>query len=159
MNQTQTAPNATQHTGAPREPGVRRLGQRDTRQRRAVLAALAEDPDFTSAQALHERLLERGEQIGLTTVYRTLHALASAGRVDTVREGAGQQRFRARPTAEHQHYLVCRRCGNNQPVTSTAVERWARTVAQDLDFAEVEHVIELTGICARCRHERSDVAG
>ncbi len=123
-----------------------------------MLAALAEDPDFTSAQALHQRLLERGERIGLTTVYRTLHTLAAAGLVDAVREGAGQQRFRARPTPEHQHYLVCRRCGNNQPVTSTAVERWARTVAKDLDFAEVEHVIELTGICARCRQQQRDAA-
>ena len=156
---TQTTRRAAQHTDTPRSPGVETRGLRSTRQRRAVLAALAEDPDFTSAQALHQRLLEHGESIGLTTVYRTLHALASAGLVDTVREGAGQQRFRARPTAEHQHYLVCRQCGNNQPVTSTAVERWARSVARDLDFAEVEHVIELSGICANCQRARPEPAG
>jgi Fur family transcriptional regulator, ferric uptake regulator len=156
---TQTARHTAKHADAPRNPDVETPALRNTRQRRAVLAALAEDPDFTSAQALHQRLCERGERIGLTTVYRTLHALASAGLVDTVREGTGRQRFRARPTPEHQHYLVCRRCGNNQPVTSTAVERWARAVARDLDFAEVEHVIELSGICANCQRARLEDAG
>jgi Fur family transcriptional regulator, ferric uptake regulator len=156
---TQTVHHAARDTVTLNAPDAEKVGQRSTRQRRAVLAALAQDPDFTSAQALHQQLLERGERIGLTTVYRTLHALASAGLVDTVREGAGQQRFRARPTPEHQHYLVCRQCGNNQPVTSTAVECWARTVARDLDFAEVEHVIELTGICADCQHGRGHGTG
>jgi Fur family ferric uptake transcriptional regulator len=119
-----------------------------------VLDALAQDEEFTSAQALHQRMLAGGERIGLTTVYRTLHALSCAGLVDTVRDSTGQQRFRTRPSREHQHYLVCRLCGNNEPVTSTAVERWARSVAQHLDFAEVEHVIELSGICVQCRPGR-----
>lgn len=124
---------------------------RNTRQRRALLAVMAEHPDFTSAQALHQRLRDKGESIGLTTVYRTLHALTEAGLVDSVRDEGGRQHFRARPTTEHQHYLRCRLCGFNVPVASRALERWARTTAADLGFAQVEHVVELTGLCAQCQ--------
>lgn len=124
---------------------------RNTRQRRALLAALAEHPDFTSAQDLHQRLCDKGETIGLTTVYRTLHALTEAGLVDSVRDEAGRRQFRARPTVEHQHYLRCRSCGFNVPVASRALERWAKTTAADLGFAQVEHVVELTGLCAQCQ--------
>ncbi|CAM5558358.1 hypothetical protein SALBM311S_06176 [Streptomyces alboniger] len=35
-----------------------------------------------------------------------------------------------------------------------AVERWADGVAADTGFAEVEHTVELTGICDQCQ-ERS----
>jgi Fur family transcriptional regulator, ferric uptake regulator len=124
---------------------------RNTRQRRALLNALAEHPDFTSAQALHQRLCDKGETIGLTTVYRTLHALTEAGLVDAVRDEAGRRHFRARPTTEHQHYLRCRSCGFNVPIASRALERWAKTTAADLGFAQVEHTVELTGLCSQCQ--------
>ena len=45
---------------------------RNTRQRSAVSALLGELEGFHSAQELHAMLRERGERVGLTTVYRTL---------------------------------------------------------------------------------------
>lgn len=151
---TKTENQATQNSGAPVPPGSVRekAGQRNTRQRRAVLAALAEHPDFTSAQALHQRLRAQGQHIGLTTVYRTLYALVDAGLVDSVRDESGRQHFRARPGPEHQHYLRCRQCGFNIPVGSPVVERWASTTARELGFTQVEHVVELTGVCPRCEN-------
>src|SRR5665648_325123 len=53
--------------------------QRMTRQRSAVSELLAEVDDFSSAQHLHELLRERGQEIGLATVYRTLQSLADGG--------------------------------------------------------------------------------
>ncbi len=149
---TDTKNQTAQCSDAPAPPGSSREkpGQRNTRQRRAVLAALAEHPEFTSAQALHQRLRAQGQHIGLTMVYRTLYALADAGLADSVRDESGRQHFRARPTAEHQHYLRCRHCGFNIPVASPALERWACTTARELGFTQVEHVVELTGVCPRC---------
>jgi len=31
------------------------------------------------------------------------------------------------------------------------LERWATTTAAELGFAQVEHVVELTGLCAGCQ--------
>jgi Fur family ferric uptake transcriptional regulator len=124
---------------------------RQTRQRRAVLRGLAAHPGFITAQTLHARLLASGERIGLVTVYRTLHTLAGAGLLDTARDPSEGQLFRIRPTHSHQHYLICRDCRCSIPVTSASVEDWVSALGQRHSFTDVQHVIELTGICAACR--------
>ena len=58
---------------------------RQTRQKDAIRDALNGCDEFISAQELHRKLEDRGEHIGLATVYRQLNALAEAGRADTVR--------------------------------------------------------------------------
>ncbi|MDQ1049221.1 Fur family transcriptional regulator [Streptomyces sp. V4I2] len=124
---------------------------RSTRQRNAVLRALHDSPEFVSAKELHEALADTGGTVGLTTVYRTLRMLERAGHVDVVRDKGGERLYRPRPTDGHRHYLVCRGCGLSLAVDADAVERWADGVAESTGFAEVEHTVELTGICDRCR--------
>ncbi|MET7575250.1 transcriptional repressor [Streptomyces sp. NPDC005492] len=124
---------------------------RSTWQRSAVLGVLHDCADFVSARELHAALTAGGSTVGLTTVYRTLRTLERTGRVDVVREKTGERLYRTRPVDGHRHYLVCRRCGLSRAVEAEAVERWADDVATATGFAEVEHTVELTGICDRCR--------
>ena len=84
---------------------------RATRQRAAVSALLDRLDDFRSAQEIHEELRRGGDGIGLTTVYRTLQALADGGEVDVLRSDSGEAVYRRCATADHHHHLVCRRCG------------------------------------------------
>ena len=51
---------------------------RQTRQKDAIRDALNGCDEFISAQELHRKLEDRGEHIGLATVYRQLNALAEA---------------------------------------------------------------------------------
>ena len=122
---------------------------RATRQRAAVAAALDESSEFRSAQDLHALLRGRGENIGLTTVYRTLLGLAEAGAVDVLRHADGEAVYRRCSTGHH-HHLVCRRCGRTVEVEGPAVERWADKVAQEHGFRDVEHTVEVFGTCASC---------
>ncbi|WP_030609059.1 Fur family transcriptional regulator [Streptomyces sclerotialus] len=124
---------------------------RNTPQRAAVLRALGSCPDFVSAQMLHARLVTADCAVGLTTVYRALRQLQAAGRVDVVRDETGERLYRRRGAQGHQHYLLCRRCGRSRPVDAGVVERWAEQVAETSGYAEVEHTVELTGVCGRCR--------
>jgi Fur family transcriptional regulator, ferric uptake regulator len=126
------------------------LPGRRTAQRATVLSALVRGGDFTSAQALHLTLLADGERVGLSTVYRTLTALADAGRADVVREPGGERLFRYRPSREHRHYLLCRCCGQGRPVDAGPVEAWAAQVAESSGYADVHHTVELTGTCPDC---------
>lgn len=129
---------------------------RSTQQRVAVLRALRDCPDFVSARELHEALAAEGTAVGLTTVYRTLRALEQGGRVDVVRDRTGERLYLPRPADGHRHYLVCRRCGLSRAVDAEAVEHWADGVAAATGFAEVEHTVELTGVCEQCQsHERA----
>ncbi|MFI6684804.1 Fur family transcriptional regulator [Streptomyces sp. NPDC050485] len=125
------------------------LGRRTT-QRAVVLQALIEAGGFVGSRTLHASLRAAGSGIGLSTVYRTLGGLAEAGRADVVRDRGGERLFRHRPTAEHRHYLLCRLCGMSLAVDSAAVESWADRIARLSGFAEVEHTLELTGVCPDC---------
>jgi Fur family ferric uptake transcriptional regulator len=123
--------------------------QRSTRQRAAVAAVLDAVPDFRSAQELHDLLKQRGENVGLTTVYRTLQSLAESGEVDVLRTGDGESIYR-RCSSGHHHHLVCRVCGRAVEVEGPAVERWADKVAAEHGFTDVSHTVEIFGRCADC---------
>ncbi|MBA2775072.1 MAG: transcriptional repressor [Nocardioidaceae bacterium] len=125
------------------------IGARPTRQRKAVAAALAEVDVFRSAQEIHQLLRDRGEDVGLTTVYRTLTALAEAGEIDVLRAPDGESVYRQCSTGHH-HHLVCRTCGRTVEIEGPAVESWATKTARAHGFAEVEHTLEIFGTCESC---------
>ena len=123
---------------------------RNTRQRRAVSAVLDELDGFASAQQIHGVLGQRGEKVGLSTVYRNLQALVDAEQVDALRGNDGEVLYRRCEAGEHHHHLVCRSCGRAVEVAGPAVESWATKVASENGFTDVEHTLEIFGTCADC---------
>lgn len=146
---TGTGPTATGERAGPT------TGVRSTRQRAAIADALAASDDFLSAQELHDRLKARGESIGLTTVYRNLQALSRSGQIDVLWDGSGEMRYR-NCSSGHHHHLVCRVCGTTVEVQAQPVERWAARIAADHGFTEINHTVEVFGICADCRTAAGD---
>jgi Fur family ferric uptake transcriptional regulator len=122
---------------------------RNTHQRRAVSSLLGSVEGFHSAQELHSMLRERGERVGLTTVYRTLQGLADAGEIDVMRPPGGEHLYR-RCSSGHHHHLVCRSCGSTVEVEGPAVEHWADRVAAKHGFTDVSHTLEIFGTCQNC---------
>jgi Fur family ferric uptake transcriptional regulator len=122
---------------------------RATRQRAAISALLENVDEFRSAQELHDELRRRGENIGLTTVYRTLQTMATSGVVDTLRTDTGESVYR-RCSEHHHHHLVCRTCGATVEVEGAAAEKWAAEVANEHGFSDVSHTIEIFGVCGDC---------
>jgi Fur family ferric uptake transcriptional regulator len=139
---------------AKRPPGGTRV--RGTRQAEALSAVLGGLPGFCSAQQIHAELRQRGEHIGLTTVYRHLQVLSEDGQVDTIRDAHGETLYRQCQSNAHHHHLICRNCGTSVEVEGRAVERWAEQVAAEAGFTAVDHTIELFGLCPQCsKDERS----
>ena len=124
-------------------------GLRPTRQRRAIAATMEAVDDFRSAQEIHALLSERGEQVGLSTVYRTLQGLAEAGEIDALRTESGESIYR-RCSATHHHHLVCRSCGATVEVEGPTVEKWTRAIAAAHGYSDVSHTLEIFGTCSAC---------
>ncbi|MBK5216369.1 MAG: transcriptional repressor [Propionibacteriales bacterium] len=122
---------------------------RNTRQRRAVSSILDDLDDFASAQEIHDALKQRGESIGLSTVYRNLQALSEAAEIDALRGDDGEVLYR-QCSVGHHHHLVCRDCGRTVEVEGPAVERWASKQAEAHGFTAVAHTLEIFGTCADC---------
>jgi Fur family transcriptional regulator, ferric uptake regulator len=130
------------------DEALRRAGLRATRQRLTVLEALRERPDAVTAQDLHLELRQAGEPVGLTTVYRTLTALADAGFLDTFTRDQ-EQAFRLCGEVHH-HHLVCEVCNRVEEIAADEVERWVRQVASRRGFAVTGHRADIFGVCKAC---------
>lgn len=126
------------------------MTQRETRQKRALGLVLDDSEAFRSAQDLFAELRTRGENVGLTTVYNQLRALAEAGQVDTLRTGEGETLYRRCGSERHHHHLVCRSCGRTVEVEGPEVEGWADRVAAANGFTDISHTVEIVGLCADC---------
>lgn len=124
--------------------------ERSTRQKRALAAILERTDGFRSAQDLHHQLRAHGENVGLTTVYNQLRALADSGALDALRADDGETLYRRCDTGRHHHHLVCRHCRRTIEVEGPAVERWASTVAEEHGFVDVTHTVEILGTCGPC---------
>ena len=131
--------------------------RRNTTQRAAVLDVLAGTDEFLSAQELHTTLRSAGSSIGLATVYRALQDMAGAGDLDTVRTQSGEVLYRQCAQPRHHHHLVCRVCGRTQEVEAPSVERWARTVAAEFGYSDINHEVELFGVCPACTTQAAQV--
>jgi Fur family ferric uptake transcriptional regulator len=124
---------------------------RATRQRIAVSALLREVDEFRSAQELHRLLGERGERVGLTTVYRTLQSLADAGEIDVMRIATGEHLYRrCGQVHRHHHHLVCRDCGRTVEIDGPPVEQWIDLAAAEHGYTELSHTFDIVGRCPGC---------
>ncbi len=124
--------------------------RKSSRQRTAVSSFLEGEQTFRSAQEIYARLRDQGNSIGLATVYRALQGMVEDGEIDVLRTDDGEAVYR-RCGTHHHHHLVCRVCGRTVEVEDKPVERWAAKVAAQHGFTDVEHQVEVFGVCRECR--------
>lgn len=120
---------------------------RTTRQRTALLATLGRQEDFRSAQQIHEQMRADGETVGLATVYRNLQTLAESGQVDVLVTDDGESIYRQCAQESHHHHLVCRECGRTVEFLAPQLEEWTRTVAAEHGYTDLQHTMEIFGLC------------
>jgi Fur family transcriptional regulator, ferric uptake regulator len=130
-----------------------------TRQRVAVAEVLVASNDHPSVEQLRRRLVARGEQIGMATLYRTVDALVRSGLAREHDFGEGFKRYEAiRERAEHAH-LVCDRCNRVTEFSHDRLERMLRMTADEHRFHYERHRVEVHGVCAECRAREVDGVG
>ena len=112
--------------------------------------------NFASAKTIHHELVHRENQVGLTTVYRTLQSLSEINAVDVLHMPSGETLYRSCESHHHHHHLVCTECGRTEEIDGGPVESWARDVVADYGFQLTGHDAEVFGICADCSKKDGD---
>lgn len=123
---------------------------RSTRQKAAVNRVLDEFDDFVTAREMHARLQQRGEKVSLATVYRILQQQQDSGAVDVLHQPDREAVFRRCAVEEHHHHLVCRSCGTAVEIQAPGVEQWTTRVAAEHGFTQIDHTLEIYGLCDAC---------
>lgn len=123
---------------------------RNTWQKRAIDEVLDSSPDFLSAQQVHHSVAESGRTVSLATVYRVLQSQVEDGVVDILALDDGQTLFRKCESTGHHHHLVCRNCRATEEIAAPKIEQWADHVGQDFGYTQIDHTLEIYGICPQC---------
>ena len=124
-----------------------------------VFNILAGTQEHLSAMDIFARLRASNPDIGLTTVYRTIDLLDSAGLIRRISGLGGEVRFEYRrgDREDHHHHLICTACGrivNYRDFESeelSLVRRTEQRLATKHGFLIRDHNIEFLGLCGECR--------
>jgi Fe2+ or Zn2+ uptake regulation protein len=132
------------------EAALRRRGGRITRARRALLELIERSTRPLSPGELQAVLRAGGVRMDRVSVYRNLTALLELGLLHRVVGSAA-----VRPCAERarrcHHAIVCTECGSAREFHSRALERALGEVRRSTRYQVRGHVLELRGVCERCR--------
>ncbi len=119
-----------------------------------IYTALTQEGGFVSAQELYRKLNDKGERIGLATVYRNLQHLIDLGTVVATRSDDSEVIYSACEDDSHHHHLRCKSCGSSVKIDNEEAERWAAEVAREFGFTEVSHTFDIVGLCSTCQRSR-----
>lgn len=122
-----------------------------TTPRLKILALLEHvNPHHLSAEAVHQQLKERGEQVGLATVYRVLMQFETAGLVRRHQFDGGFSVYEL-DRGEHHDHLVCVRCGAVKEFCDKTIEHAQEEIAKTAGFQIKDHAHTIYGVCAKCQ--------
>ena len=131
---------------------LERDGYRLSAPRSAVVETLATLGCSVTAKEIGDRLHERGEDVGVASIYRTLDLLDRLRLARRVDAAEGVARYEPiDPSGEHHHHLVCERCGEVVAFEDRDLERAIEHLSRRVDYAIDAHEVTLRGKCPSCR--------
>jgi len=124
---------------------------RITRPRSNLLHIIAGYRSPFTAEQLYADVQGKHPSIGRATVYRTLDLLHSRGWLARVHRDDGEHAYVV-ADSRHQHYLVCKACGDVTAFEGCDVDSLLGGLARRLGFEIEGHWLEAFGRCRRCSH-------
>lgn len=129
---------------------IRAAGHRVTPQRVFILDAVCEGGGHTSLGEIYTRVHQLDPTIDRSTLYRTLKLFVDLGLVVSADTGTGETYYEIAKSHPH-HHLVCRRCGKEQEIEHTVMQRMFDQVFQEYGFKPATDHMVLFGLCEDCQ--------
>jgi Fur family ferric uptake transcriptional regulator len=131
---------------------LEREGYRLSMPRAAVVETLADLGCSVTAKEIADRLHDRGQDVGVASIYRTLELLDKLRLTRRVDAAEGVARYEPLdPSGEHHHHIVCDSCGEVAAFEDSDLERAIDRLAGRVDYSIDGHDVTLRGECPACR--------
>ena len=120
---------------------------RCTPQRYTILDYLNRNPKHPTAEEIYKAINRTDPRASLATVYKSLHAMASAGLIREVTVEGNAARFES--NIEKHHHFVCERCGKVEDIHWFDVPALARR--NRLGHRTMhQYEVVIRGLCSSC---------
>lgn len=127
---------------------LKRAGLKVTAPRKEILRILSSHP--MSAQELHSVLKEKGFNVDLVTIYRTLELFTNLELVRKTQFEDKIARYELVSGQEH-HHLVCIKCGIVEDVIINE-DKFVKEIEKQSEFKVERHALEFFGFCNLCQY-------
>ncbi len=127
-----------------------------TQQRAAILRLINHSDQHWDADSIVLAFKQKGQRIGIATVYRGLQALEQAQLI-TALQIDGRKHYERASKSHHDH-LICLHCGTIEEFCNEEIELLQQQIADHHRFAISHHTLTLYGTCGRCRDEQETAA-
>ncbi len=117
------------------------MSVRRTNSQKQILSLLKQLQGEINAQDLYVKLRERGETLGLATVYRGLKALKLEGTIQERVSPTGES-FYSLISKDHQHHLNCVGCGRSLSLNNCPIERQLVELCKAENFKVFDRTLE-----------------
>lgn len=122
--------------------------QRNTKQRKMILEAVASRCDHPTADQIYSDLRKKDEKISRGTVYRNLGILAEDGEIMNVKVPSAD-RYDSR--IDRHYHMFCTECKKVLDAPMNYCEAYDRQMEMDTGFKISRHRIVFEGVCEKCR--------
>jgi len=140
---------------------LKKAGLKVTLPRMKILEFLeASKGSHQSAEDIYRALHDKGEEIGLATVYRVLTQFKIAGIVERHHFDSGQGKraggesgqavFELSEKGHHDH-IVCVSCGDVEEFYDEMIETRQKEIAAEKGYEVTDHSLILYGKCPACK--------
>jgi len=123
--------------------------KRMTTQRQAILGLINNSANrHWDAEEVSRELADRGQSVGIATVYRGLTALDEAGLISSI-QLSDRKRYERADKSHHDH-MFCTQCGSIEEFSHHKIEALQKAAAEEKGFEMSGHQLVLFGRCADC---------
>lgn len=129
-------------------------GFRFTSQRQKILdlfqsAALGH---HLNAEEIHQQLLDQGEKISFSTIYRALHVMVRLGLLQELELAEGRKYYELNtPFMDQHHHLVCVHCGDVKEFEDAKMTQVGNSESAAHGFSLLNCQFTVYGICPSCQ--------
>lgn len=133
--------------------GLKEAGLRTTVQRLKILKVFEDyGQSHLSADDVYRALIEKGNEIGIATVYRVLAQFEAAGLINKLAFNNERSVYELAAEDHHDH-MICTRCGMIKEFYEPELEQLQIAIAERNDFSVTHHNMTLYGLCAKCNSQ------
>jgi Fur family transcriptional regulator, ferric uptake regulator len=129
-------------------------GWRLTPQRETILQVFQNLPEgnHLSAEDLYHYLDKQGENISLSTIYRTLKLMARMGILRELELAEGHKHYEInQPAPHHHHHLICVRCNKTIEFKNDSILKTGTKTAQKEGYYLLDCQLTIHAVCPSCQ--------
>jgi len=133
---------------------IKQKGMKYTEQREIILKILLNYDGHLSAEELLTIIKKEypNISIGIATIYRTLNFLEEVNLISSISFGVDGKKYEKNIDKHHDH-LICIKCGKIVEFIDEEIEKRQVQIAKENGFTLTDHLMQLYGICEKCRIE------